>query len=119
MTGTDVTLGAVSTPVDFTSTSLSTYGTSARRTVGSLRTLWSGNVLVNNELKYVGADNDRDPILTAIGGSVPTNTAAGYLMSDVNLDGQAKYVGAENDRDPILTNIGGSVPTAVITQQLP
>ncbi len=119
MSGANIALGAAATVVDFTSSSFSTFGTNARRAVGSVRTLWSGNVVANTELKYVGDGNDRDPILTAIGGSVPTSTASGYLMSDVNLDGQAKYVGSDNDRDPILTNIGGSVPTSILSEQLP
>ncbi|MBK6832596.1 MAG: hypothetical protein IPG92_18515 [Flavobacteriales bacterium] len=70
-------------------------------------------------LKYTGADNDRDPILQAIGGSVPTNTITGYLMEDVNMDGVVKYVGTANDRDPILQNIGGSVPTNTLQGALP
>ena len=68
---------------------------------------------------YVGANNDRDPILTQIGGMVPTNTSAGYVMSDVNLDGVVRYVGINNDRDPILQNVGGTVPTSTRAQQLP
>ena len=57
--------------------------------------------------------------MTDIGGSVPTNTITGYLLSDVNLDGAVKYVGSGNDRDPILTNIGGSIPTNTLNEQLP
>ncbi len=119
MTNANVALGGTATALDFTSAALTTYGTNARRTAGSVQTLWSGNVVANSELKYVGEFNDRDPILTAIGGSIPTNTATGYLMSDVNLDGTVKYVGADNDRDPILTNVGGTVPTNVLGEQLP
>ncbi len=119
MTGVAVALGSTSTTVDLTTSAMSTYGTNARRTLANVQTLWSGNVIANTELKYVGQDNDRDPILSAIGGSVPTNTVFGYLMSDVNMDGQVKYVGANNDRDPILTNIGGTVPTSVLGEQLP
>ncbi|HMC98457.1 MAG TPA: hypothetical protein VKG92_12435, partial [Flavobacteriales bacterium] len=70
-------------------------------------------------LLYVGSGNDRDPILTRIGGSVPTATTSGYYTEDVNMDGQVIYVGNGNDRDPILTNIGGSVPTANRAEQLP
>ena len=71
-------------------------------------------------MKYAGGGNDRDPILTAIGGAVPTATITGQNRAeDVNLDGQVKYAGSANDRDIILQNIGGSVPTATRTQQLP
>ena len=71
------------------------------------------------ELKYTGANNDRDPILVAVGGSVPTATAVGYRLEDVTMDGTTKYTGAGNDRDPILVNVGGSVPTSVRSEQLP
>ncbi len=81
--------------------------------------LWAGNVVRNTTLKYTGESNDRDPILTAIGGTVPTNTTSGYMVEDVNLDGLVKYTGNGNDRDPILSNIGGSVPTNTRTEQLP
>ncbi len=70
-------------------------------------------------MKYTGADNDRDPVLVTIGGTVPTNTVSGYLPADVNLDGTVKYTGVRNDRDPILLTIGGTVPTAVRVQPLP
>jgi len=81
--------------------------------------LWSGNCLPDATLRYTGDGNDRDPILVAIGGIIPTNTTAGYLITDVNMDGRVRYVGATNDRDPILTNIGGIIPTNTRTQQLP
>jgi hypothetical protein len=43
-------------------------------------------------VKYVGANNDRDPILQAIGGTVPTGTLSGqYRSEDLNLDGVVKY----------------------------
>lgn len=71
-------------------------------------------------MKYTGTNNDRDAILTAIGGSVPTNTLSGqYLQEDLNLDGVVKYTGPSNDRDLILQTIGGRVPTAVRVEQVP
>ena len=75
----------------------------------------------NNDgvVKYTGSNNDRDPILVEIGGTVPTNTVAGYLASDVNMDGTVKYTGGQNDRDLILQNIGGTVPTATKAEQMP
>jgi alpha-glucosidase (family GH31 glycosyl hydrolase) len=81
--------------------------------------LWSGNVVRDGSLKYVGASNDRDPILVRIGSTVPTNVVNGYYPEDCNLDGSVKYVGAENDRDPVLINVGGIVPTSVRVEQLP
>ena len=64
-------------------------------------------------------NNDRDPILQAIGGTVPTNVVTGYSGADVNMDGDIRYTGAANDRDPILLNIGGVVPTATRPAQIP
>ncbi|MBP7450142.1 MAG: hypothetical protein KA817_08890, partial [Flavobacteriales bacterium] len=81
--------------------------------------LWSGNVLQDGRLSYSGSGNDRDPILSRIGGAVPTATTTGYLSEDVNMDGVVKYSGASNDRDPILNNIGGVVPTATLLEQMP
>lgn len=119
MTSNGFALTTASTPIDFTSIALGLNGTEPTRTVGSIRTLWSGNAMRDAELKYTGANNDRDPILVAVGGSVPTATAVGYRLEDVNMDGTTKYTGAGNDRDPILVNVGGSVPTSVRSEQLP
>jgi hypothetical protein len=119
MGATDVTLGATTTVLDLRLSATAVFGTDARRVSGSSAFLWAGNVLPDDAIKYTGPANDRDPILSAIGGSVPTATVTGYLPEDVNLDGAVKYVGPGNDRDPILLSIGGSIPTATITEQLP
>jgi hypothetical protein len=43
-------------------------------------------------VKYVGANNDRNPILQDFGGTVPTGTLSGqYRSEDLNLDGVVKY----------------------------
>lgn len=122
VTAASVALTSTSTPVDFTQSATATWGTEARKTYNTTMLLWMGNGLRDGEhsqLKYTGTLNDRDPILTAIGGSVPTATMSGYLLTDHNLDGVVKYTGTANDRDPILTNIGGTVPTATRSEQLP
>lgn len=95
------------------------YGSGATTTINGVKCMWSGNVNFNDRITYVGASNDRDPILQEIGGSNPNNTALGYSGSDVNLDGMIKYTGSDNDRDPILMNIGGVVPTSTRLEQLP
>ena len=65
-------------------------------------------------------NNDRDLILQAIGGVVPTAVlSAQYRVEDANLDGVVKYTGTDNDRDIILNAIGGTTPTAVRVQQVP
>lgn len=119
MTATTRALSGTTTAVDFTVAGTATYGTEARKTVGSAQVMWAGNCNGDNLLRYVGDPNDRDPILVRIGGSVPTNTAPGYFREDVNMDGVVRYVGDPNDRDPILVNIGGAIPTNSRVQQLP
>jgi hypothetical protein len=81
------------------------------------RRMWCGDVTFNGQTKYTGVDNDRDPILVAIGGAVPSATVVGvYANADVNMDGVIKYTGQNNDRDLVLQVIGGVNPTAVRTQ---
>jgi hypothetical protein len=86
---------------------------------GGVSLLWAGNAVVDDEIMYTGSDNDRDAVLFVIGGSVPTNTIAGYMKEDVNLDGVVKYSGTANDRDVILNTIGGAVPTNTVQEQMP
>ncbi|HMC98153.1 MAG TPA: M36 family metallopeptidase, partial [Flavobacteriales bacterium] len=120
MTAAPVALTGSPITVDLTAVATSTYGTEARKPVNGRMALWSGNVLRDNVLQYTGQNNDRDPILQSIGGSIPTNTIGpGYLQEDVNLDRMVRYAGQGNDRDPILQGVGGSVPTATRTEQLP
>ena len=45
-------------------------------TVGGYR---SEDVNLDGTVKYTGENNDRDPILQAVGGSVPTNVKEGSL----------------------------------------
>jgi hypothetical protein len=120
MTSSAQSLSGTPLTVDFTLTTTPTYGTDAQKTVSGKQVLWQGNVEPDTQLKYTGANNDRDPILVAVGGSVPTAVLTNtYNKADVTMDGIVKYTGADNDRDPILVNVGGSIPTATRTQQLP
>jgi hypothetical protein len=114
-----VQLSASPTTVDLSDPNTVAFGTDARSMVGAKALLWQGNVVSDAAVRYTGGNNDRDPILTAIGGVVPTNTISGYSSADVNLDGVVKYTGQNNDRDPILQAIGGIVPTNVRLEQLP
>jgi hypothetical protein len=115
-----VTFGTAITTLDLTSSATATFGTDAMKSANGRRLLWVGDVLRDGTLRYVGADNDRDPILQQVGGSVATNTSVpGYYAADVNMDGVVRYTGSGNDRDPVLLNIGGSVPTNTRTEQMP
>jgi hypothetical protein len=84
-----------------------------------IRMMWAGDSNFNGVVKYAGSGNDRDLILSRIGGSVPTNTINGYYLEDINMDGTVKYTGNGNDRDVILLTIGGSSPTNTRTSQVP
>ncbi len=114
-----ISLSGTPTTVDLTTAATVCYGTDARKTVGTAQVLWAGDANTNGTILYLGAGNDRDLVLVAIGGSVPTLSVSGYLRTDVNMDGQVKYTGGANDRDPMLLNIGGSVPTNFRVAQLP
>ncbi|MBS1937952.1 MAG: hypothetical protein JSS84_09105 [Bacteroidetes bacterium] len=119
MTAGTVVLGASPATVDFTTSTLATYGTDARKPdAGNVRLLWMGNAHPDGQLKYTGANNDRDPILALIGLD-PTAGVVGYYKEDCNMDAHVRYTGAGNDRDPILVNVGSTVPTAVRQEQLP
>ena len=118
-----VALSSSPVTIDLTDGSTATFGTNAQKVVGAFRVLWTGNVVRDSPapflLKYTGTNNDRDPILVAVGGTIPTNTVSGYASEDITLDGITKYTGTANDRDPILVNVGGSIPTATRAEQLP
>ncbi|MBK8497386.1 MAG: hypothetical protein IPL52_00885 [Flavobacteriales bacterium] len=119
MTAAPIALGQSAVNTDFSLSATATWGFEGRKVDSGVAMLWTGNVLRDQNLLYAGANNDRDPILSLIGGSIPTNTVSGYHQEDTNMDGTVKYVGGGNDRDPILSNIGGSVPTNVRVEQLP
>ena len=119
MTEHPVILSSSPVLIDFSLPETLLFGTQAVKVDSGLNLMWSGNVIPDNELKYSGSSNDRDPILVRIGGTVPTNFIVGYHPEDTNLDGVVKYAGASNDRDLILVNIGGLVPTTVRNEQLP
>ncbi len=111
--------GAVPALIDLSDPATNTYGTDARRNLGSAAVMRIGNTLRDDKVAYTGAANDRDPILARIGGATPTNVVNGYFAEDLNLDGRVQYTGAGNDRDPILATIGGAVPTNTRSEQLP
>ena len=120
MTATPIALGTSPTLLDLTLPATLTYGTQARKLLGPHALLWAGDVNHDQRVQYTGEGNDRDPILQAIGGTVPTSIAADvYAGEDVNMDGRVQYTGEGNDRDPILQNIGGVVPTSILQGQLP
>jgi len=122
MSAAPLTVNETPSTLDFKDPGTSVHGTNARKLIGGaipVALLWAGDGTFDGILRYTGQDNDRDPLLQAIGGAIPTATVTGYLQEDLNLDGTVKYAGADNDRDMILQNIGGTVPTAIRTEQIP
>lgn len=119
MTGAPRALGSTPASVLFQDQGFVAWGSNGQRVRNGVRLLWSGNSIADSGVKYTGMGNDRDAILNALGGMVPTTTISGYLPWDINLDGLVKYTGQDNDRDPILQTIGGVVPTTVRAEQLP
>lgn len=119
MTADAVPVSIAERSYDLSNGSQALFGSAPAKAVGAVNVLWAGNVLRDAALRYTNASNDREPILSAIGGVVPTATVTGYLPGDTNLDGSVRYTGSANDRDPILQNIGGVVPTNTRTEQVP
>lgn len=118
MTNTATDLLINTATIDFASTSgASLYGTAPTYVTGSVRCLWMGDVTRDGVVKYTGTSNDRDAILSALGGD-SNLVLIGYHVEDVNMDGQVKYKGTFNDPNSIYIALGGN-PNNVITQQLP
>ena len=119
MTASPVALSGTATPLNFKIPGLGTWGTNAQKLIAGARVLWAGDATSNGQVKYTGAGNDRDPILTIVGSNSPNGIVNGYSTRDVNLNGQVKYTGSGNDRDPILLNVGSASPNATRIGQLP
>ena len=120
MTSAVIAMSETPAMVDMGSSATAMCGTDPRVQKGTVWCLWAGDATGNGAIKYTGAGNDRDPILTAIGGSTPNAVVTNvYDRRDTNLDGVIKYTGAGNDRDIILTNVGSTTPNGTRVQQLP
>ena len=81
--------------------------------------LWPGEAIPDRVVKYLGTNNDRDAILSALVGNPTTSLNNQYNTLDVTLDGWLKYLGSNNDKDPILVTVGGGTPTATRSEQIP
>ncbi|MBL7964365.1 MAG: hypothetical protein JNM31_11050 [Flavobacteriales bacterium] len=120
MTAAPVNVTATAVQRNFANGSQATYGgTAAMKLIGTVRCMFAGDVNHDGLIKYSGAANDRDPILSRIGGVTATNTVSGYFAEDINMDGVVRYSGGSNDRDIILVNIGGATPTNTRSAGLP
>lgn len=119
MTAIPIPLSYAPATIDFTSTGTATYGSQAQKTSFGVTLMWAGDVNFNGSMSYTGSNNDRDPILVAVGATTPNGSLIGYRKEDVNMDAVVRYTGTGNDRDLVLQNIGSTTPNAVRQQQLP
>jgi|GEM_PF-2206225 len=119
MTGNAVDASGSALTIDFTATATVLHGTNPTYVTGTKRALWAGDCSGDGIVSYSGANNDRDKVLAAIGGVIPTNFIDGYRLEDVNMTGRTLYSGSANDRDLILSVIGGVIPTNTRAQQIP
>jgi hypothetical protein len=118
---------AVCTPTVINFTSTPTLYTNVliantpQKLFGSVYTLWSADANNNKNLKFNGLNNDKETILTAIGGPAFINNTlySVYRTEDVNLDGKLRYNGTDNDRSVLINNIGVATPNRVIHQHTP
>jgi hypothetical protein len=120
--------------IDFTNGSIVTFGANAQTSFGlptGISALWAGDVLGNNQIKFLGASNDGDSVKDLVLGA-PANIFndityeyPGYFVNDVSLNGAAKFSGSSNDVDLIKDNVlahPGNIfndPTYTIVEQLP
>ncbi|QLQ33222.1 MAG: hypothetical protein HZT40_18320 [Candidatus Thiothrix singaporensis] len=94
MTAEPVTLSATPTLIDFSNPTTKVFGTHARKQVGSVSLMWSGDVNKDNNVIGAGSNNDTNSILSSVL-TYPANKTAntnfilpGYYVSDLNMDGR-------------------------------
>ena len=140
MTGAPVSIGSISVPVNFTTTTLSNYNVSSPYaqytfTTGpsvGVRIMWSGNASGDSNIIFQGPGSDIDFIFDKIyfasGNSFGDANfiRTEYARTDFNLDGNTIYQGSGSDTDIVFFNIlyfylgnPAIFSNAIITQQIP
>lgn len=99
------------TIVDFTDSAFNTFGTNAQATLNTGDTaLWAGDVNGNEQVRYLGPNNDtnslKDAVLSQPGNTTNSNfyPYTAYDNADINMNGQVRYLGPGNDTN-ILKDI--------------
>ena len=123
---------STTTLVDFTNSSLTTFGSNARVTLSSgARALWAGDANSNGEILFSGAGNDvnaiKDHILLDPANflNLITFSSTGYYNKDIDLNGITRFFGAPNDsnfiKDNVLAHPGNflNLPTYKISTTVP
>ena len=67
-----------------------------------------GDANHNDNVRYNGPSDDRDALLTYLGGNEVGFLSNVYTTEDMNLDGIARYNGPANDRDALLSYPDGN-----------
>ncbi len=129
MTATSLALTSTTQVVDF-STSAPVWAKAgvtnvSRETNGSYRLLWPGDTRTDKTTKYNGLNNDKEPIIYAVGLATPNNILVPvYRTEDANMDGAVKYNNADNDKNFILnkvvqSNAPFSTPNEILSAHVP
>jgi len=129
MTANSLALTATTQLVDFTTpTPVWTkpgVTNAARETAGAWRLMWPGDTRTDKNVKYNGLNNDKEPILYAVGIATPNNILEPvYRTEDANMDGRVKYNNNDNDKNFILNKIISSnapisTPNDILSQHTP
>ncbi len=119
-TDTVIYLSGMSTSLDFTLASISTFGNNSRKDLGGgVLAMWGCNANYNNSIRASGppAINDYSNVLNYLGtpSTIQTNV---YVPQDFNMDGTVRVSGppAINDYSRLLNILG--TPTTIIHEQL-
>jgi hypothetical protein len=78
--------------------------------------MWAGNGNSNANSRFLGPSNDRDVLLSFLGGITTGVVNNAYHPTDYNMNGVVRFLGPANDRDVLLGQVLGGVTTAVVTQ---
>jgi hypothetical protein len=120
--------------VDLTLTATTTYGSNARKDLGSgVMGLWAGNVDGDQSIRHSAKPSDASGVISAVlthsGNTTADPGYTGFINAyspfDVNLDGRVYYTAAPSDRAIIINNVTThpanlfGLASYVIMQQLP
>ncbi len=89
------------------------------RLIGPTYCLWGGNANITNataltRISYIGAANDPQAVLNAMGGNSGVPVLGVYSIADVNMNRNITYIGAANDPQTILQNMSGNSGVPVL-----
>ncbi|MFC5195436.1 malectin domain-containing carbohydrate-binding protein [Bizionia hallyeonensis] len=113
MSATAITLSNVTSVVNFTDGSITTFGVEAQTSFGmptGILGMYGGDINGNNQTRYLGPSNDSASLKTIVSNAAGNATNSNYFpytaynTGDINLDGIVRYSGPGNDKG-LLKNI--------------